>query len=132
MHDGQRAHSSFRIDVGRANEEESFIQAVERLRATPPEERVPDVEPVEIEGIPASDRCQSGFLTGCYCGFRGGSICSLLLLDDPLILSPLEKTGIPGEGRGFAPLQFVEIGVERVDQVVLGDGENGTRDGENG
>jgi plasmid stability protein len=36
-------------------EEASFVQAVERLRATPPEERVPDVEPVEIEGIPASE-----------------------------------------------------------------------------
>jgi plasmid stability protein len=39
----------------KATEEASFVQAVERLRATPPEERVPDVEPVEIEGIPASE-----------------------------------------------------------------------------
>lgn len=36
-------------------EEESFVRTVERLRATPAEERVPDVEPVEIEGIPASE-----------------------------------------------------------------------------
>lgn len=36
-------------------EEESFVQSVERLRAMSPEERVPDVEPVEIEGIPASE-----------------------------------------------------------------------------
>jgi len=35
--------------------EESFVQSVERLRAMSPEERVPDVEPVEIEGIPASE-----------------------------------------------------------------------------
>jgi len=35
--------------------EESFGQAVERIRSTPAEKRVPDVEPVEIEGIPASD-----------------------------------------------------------------------------
>lgn len=39
----------------KAAEEASFVQAVERLRATSPEERVPDVEPVEIEGIPASE-----------------------------------------------------------------------------
>ncbi len=38
-----------------STEEESFGQAVERIRATPPEERVPDVEPVAIEGIPASE-----------------------------------------------------------------------------
>ena len=36
-------------------EAESFVQTVEQLRATPSEERVPDVEPVEIEGIPASE-----------------------------------------------------------------------------
>lgn len=36
-------------------EKESFVQSVERLRAMSPEERVPDVEPVEIEGIPASE-----------------------------------------------------------------------------
>jgi plasmid stability protein len=36
-------------------EEEAFDQAVKRLRATSPEERMPDVEPVEIEGIPASE-----------------------------------------------------------------------------
>ena len=36
-------------------EQEAFDQAVKRLRATSPEERMPDVEPVEIEGIPASE-----------------------------------------------------------------------------
>lgn len=38
-----------------AAEEESFIQAVKRLRAMPAEERIPDVEPMELEGIPASE-----------------------------------------------------------------------------
>jgi plasmid stability protein len=35
--------------------EKSFAQAVERIRSTPAEERVPDVKPVEIEGISASE-----------------------------------------------------------------------------
>lgn len=39
----------------RTTAEESFVQSVERLRATPPDQRVPDVEPIEIEGIPASE-----------------------------------------------------------------------------
>jgi plasmid stability protein len=39
----------------KVTEEASFVQAVERLRATSPEKRVPDVEAVEIEGIPASE-----------------------------------------------------------------------------
>jgi hypothetical protein len=33
----------------------SFAQAVRRLRSLPADERVPDVNPVDIEGIPASE-----------------------------------------------------------------------------
>jgi plasmid stability protein len=36
-------------------EEDSFVQAVDQIQSTPAEERIPDVEPVEIEGIPASE-----------------------------------------------------------------------------
>lgn len=35
--------------------EESFVQAVDQIQSTPAEERIPDVELVEIEGIPASE-----------------------------------------------------------------------------
>lgn len=47
--------AAFRLSPAQTAEEESFVQAVERLQATPAEERAPDVEPVEIEGIPASE-----------------------------------------------------------------------------
>lgn len=36
-------------------DEDAFVQAVKRLQAVPAKERVSDVEPVEIEGIPASE-----------------------------------------------------------------------------
>lgn len=36
-------------------DEDAFVQAVKRLQAMPAKERVSDVEPVEIEGIPASE-----------------------------------------------------------------------------
>jgi plasmid stability protein len=39
----------------RMTTEDAFVQAVKRIQAMPAEERVPDVEPVEIEGIPASE-----------------------------------------------------------------------------
>ena len=35
--------------------EGAFVQTVKQLQAMPAEERMPDVEPVEIEGIPASE-----------------------------------------------------------------------------
>lgn len=47
--------AAVRSSAAQTAEETSFVQAVERLRSTPAEERMPDVEPVEIEGIPASE-----------------------------------------------------------------------------
>ena len=68
--------------------------------------------------------------------------CGLIVL--PTLLRPLEEAGVPGEWDRLPPLQLVDVGVERIDQVVLGDREYGagsgateysqgcTRDGEDG
>jgi hypothetical protein len=40
-------------------------------------------------------------------------------------LHPLKETSIPGEGHGLTPLQLVDVGIERVDQIVLGDRKHG-------
>lgn len=41
--------------LGDPNDEEPFLRQVQRLRKTAASERYPDVSPVEIEGIPASE-----------------------------------------------------------------------------
>jgi plasmid stability protein len=50
LHEAASIHPS-----SEATAEEMFVRAVERIRRVPAKERIPDIEPVEVEGLSASE-----------------------------------------------------------------------------